>query len=246
MAPIHGKSAKVFVNGYDVSGYLNKVSVSGKADTNEDSRFGQNSKTYAGRSFMKDGTLAASGFLEYAVSPAKASADILAPAFAADKSCWTYLPAGDALGNPAMCVQGIETTYDVEATIGGLQTVSVDAQAEAGAEPALVQMPLTHVTVSGNSGTIDNGVTGSPTTNGASAILHVTQTTGVAPSTVVKVQHSTDGTTWADLITFAAATAVGSQRVEVAGTVNRYTRALHTLGGQTTDITYHVAFARKP
>ena len=52
-----------------------------------------------------------------------------------------------------------------------------------------------------------------------------------------KVAHSTDGTTFADLITFTACTAelasTAGQRSTVTGTVNRYLRAAWTISGFT-------------
>jgi hypothetical protein len=61
----------------------------------------------------------------------------------------------------------------------------------------------------------------------------------------VKIQHSTDNVTFADLITFTQATDVTSQRISVTGTVNRYTRETRTIGGSSTPtFTYAVAFAR--
>jgi hypothetical protein len=77
--------------------------------------------------------------------------------------------------------------------------------------------------------------------------VHTTAIAGAAPSVVWKIQHSTDNSTWADLVTFAASTAVGFERVEVAAgtTVNRYLRAIRTFGGTTTSITSAVAFARR-
>jgi len=74
-----------------------------------------------------------------------------------------------------------------------------------------------------------NGATfdgGAGTSGGALAVLQVSSVTG--GGVTVKVQHSTDGSTWADLATFTAASSTTSQRVTVAGTVNRYLRATWT------------------
>jgi len=67
---------------------------------------------------------------------------------------------------------------------------------------------------------VDNGASSA---NGATADLHVPALTlGGFTSVTVKVRHSTDDITYADLITFSAVTAIGAQRATVSGTVNRH------------------------
>lgn len=80
------------------------------------------------------------------------------------------------------------------------------------------------------------------TADGGAGHLHVIAFTGTTAT--IKIQHSTDNTTWADLITFTAATGVTKQRVEVTGTVNRYVRAIVSAGTYTT-LTFVVAFGRR-
>jgi hypothetical protein len=67
-------------------------------------------------------------------------------------------------------------------------------------------------------------------------------------STVCKVQHSADNSTWADLQAFTsvATTIVTAERIKVANgtTVNRYLRAVATPAG-TGSFTYHINFARQ-
>lgn len=77
-------------------------------------------------------------------------------------------------------------------------------------------------TVSFNGASLDNGASSA---NGGRANIHVTAVTG---TWTFKVQHSTNDSVWADLITFAAVTAVGAQSIEVTGTINRYTRIIGT------------------
>jgi hypothetical protein len=87
-----------------------------------------------------------------------------------------------------------------------------------------------------------------PSTNGGVAHLHVTANTRNG-ATTFKVQHSTDNSTWVDLVTFTSVTAAttGAQRVEVASgtTVQRHLRAQATTAGTTGSITYTVSFARR-
>ena len=82
------------------------------------------------------------------------------------------------------------------------------------------------------------------TTNGGIATLHVTACTGTL---TVKIQHSTNNSTWSDLATFTAATAATSERIIVAPatTVNRYLRASWTLTGSGAAATFTTSFARR-
>jgi len=86
-------------------------------------------------------------------------------------------------------------------------------------------------------------------TNGGVAHLHVTTNTRNGAITV-KVQHSSNNSTWADLFTFTATTSATttSERIEVAaGTaVNRYLRAnVSGFAGSSGTATITVGFARR-
>jgi len=85
---------------------------------------------------------------------------------------------------------------------------------------------------------LDNGA---DSTNGGHANLHVLVSSGGSWS--LKVQHSTDNSSWSDLITFTSTgAAVGAEHKTVSGTVNRYTRVLLTrTSGSLTPV---ISFAR--
>lgn len=95
---------------------------------------------------------------------------------------------------------------------------------------------------------VDNGASSA---NGGTAVLHVKAQTGFT-GTVVKVRHSADDVTYADLLTFTTVTswtpptappAVAAQVATVAGTVNRHLAMSGTPTGAGS-ITCMVAFAR--
>jgi hypothetical protein len=85
---------------------------------------------------------------------------------------------------------------------------------------------LATVTTATNGTSVDNGAS---TANGMRANLHVTAVTGTGGT--VKVQHSSDNSTWVDFHTFTAATAATSQTKTATGTVNRYLRSVITPAG---------------
>ncbi len=64
-----------------------------------------------------------------------------------------------------------------------------------------------------------------------------------SPTLTVNVQTSADGTTWSTHTSFAAATAVGTQRKALSG-LDRFVRCSWTLAGTTPSATFSVAGER--
>jgi hypothetical protein len=84
---------------------------------------------------------------------------------------------------------------------------------------------------------------GAPHATGAAATLrltlNVTAASGTGPTMTATVQHSEDGTTWRNHTSFAAATAVGTQRL-VLSALDRFVRCSWTVGGTTPSFTFSV------
>ena len=82
--------------------------------------------------------------------------------------------------------------------------------------------------------------------NGGFGILHVPTNSVSGGTTTIKIQHSANDSTWADLISFTAvgASTKTSQLSAVSGTVNRYLRATASTAGSSGSITYMLSFAR--
>lgn len=69
--------------------------------------------------------------------------------------------------------------------------------------------------------------------------LNVTAASGTSPTATVTIEHSRDGSTWTAHSSFAAATAVGSQR-KVFGGLDNLVRATWTMGGTTPSFTFSI------
>jgi hypothetical protein len=243
MAPVHGKNTRVYANGYDLTLFLRKLTPVGTVETADASTFGRQSKVkVAGQ---KDAKLTAEGLFSHANITAADVDDVLSAALGVENVLWLYGPAGDAIGARAVGLVAIESSYEVSSDVGDV--VSVKAEAEASSGNGLEAGVFLF------SGSAPIGVTtqgashdaGALTSNGAVAHLQFPDVAGAAPSVTVKVQHSADNVTFADLATFTAVAAdFNAQRIQVAGTVNRYTRAVVTFGGTTTAATVAVALAR--
>lgn len=237
----HGRGTKVFVDEEDLSGYFREATVSRAVDTAETSAYGTFDKTFVVGQVASTVTLAgmfdgsADAVDEELSAVVGQEADVLV----------SYCPEGAIVGRRCVLLAGKESTYDVSSPVTDVVAVSASFQGS-GATRGGHQLHnhATAESAAGDSGSgIDNGAA---STTGGVGHLHVTANSRNGASTI-KVQHSVDNAVYTDLITFAsvgAATKVG-ERVEVAGTVNRYVRGQWTPGGATGSISFSIGFARK-
>lgn len=249
MANVHSKATEVFVNGYPLTLFLNKVAFPGEVDTAETSTFGRNSKTRVAG--LKDVKATAEGlFSAIKVAPQNEVDDVFSAALGVELTKWLYCPEGDAYGKRCTMMQGIASSYEVASDIGDAVSVKAEAEADAyGPEYGIVLHSTDNVeSAASNSAATDNGAA---TTAGLAAQIQVVGMTGTSPTLTAKVQHSVDNSVWVDLVTFTAISAAtggaaACQRGEVAGTVNRYLRSIWTItgtGGPT--FTFVIGAARK-
>lgn len=241
MAFIHGKSSQVIHGIYDLSSYLNDASASADVETAETTGFGSSAKTYIVG--LRDGTVSASGMFD---GVAGAIDEVLAASLGSDTlSPVTVGYNGTTLGNRVTLLQAKTTSYEISTPIGDVVSVSYSAQADGGLDQGVSLAALASVSAS-TTGTANDNTASS--TNGGMAQVHVTTNTRSA-TVVIKIAHSADNSTFADLVTFTTVGigATTSERSLVASgtTVNRYLRAVATLAAGTGSITYQVSFARR-
>jgi len=238
----HGKNTIVLLDGYDASSYFNESTTSRSIETSETTSFGSSAKTYIAG--LKDGTLSLSGMFDGSTNAIDSIFNSIAGS--ATDSIVTVGLEGSTIGTIAHMVGVQETSYEVTSPVADVVTVSAEFQADGGLDSGRVLAPATVVTTATttNNTSVDNAAA---TTNGGVGHVHVTANANNG-TTTIKVQHSTDNSTWVDLITFStiATTVTAARRVEVAAgtTVNRYLRAQITTAG-TGSITTSVAFARR-
>lgn len=225
-------------NGTDLSPYLDKADWSGVAAVNETTTFGVAglAKTYVRG--LGDATFSAGGFFD---GTAGAIDAIMATARTSTvDDVLTFCPQGYAAGNRVKAMTVRATDYKVSAPVNNVVSLTATWQSDAVVSDQSWSLhTLVAETGAGNGTGIDNGVA---TTAGGEATAHVTAATGAA---TVKVQHSVDNVTYADLATVVNATAVtGGYRATVAPgvTINRYIRGQWTPG---TTITFQLSFGRR-
>lgn len=237
MAFIHGSKARVYVNGYELSPYFRSAAISRSADMAESSAFLTSAKQYVPG--MNDATASFEGMYD---GSAAAIDERLSAILAVSTKQIVQVNLGtEAVGSVAHGMLADESTVDVTADTGDVATIDSEFQSSSGAERMLIHKPQTVITTAndGPEASIDN-LASSP--DGGVGYLHVLAASG-SPTLDVRLQHSVDDSVWADLITFTPATAIGAERIVVAGTVNRYTRSLDAI--DTGSATYIMAFGRK-
>ncbi len=237
MAFSHGSKARLYIAGYDLTGFLKGVKAPAEIDKAEVTTLNKTSRCYIPG--LQTATLSAEGFYD---GSAGAIDDVLRQITGLASAVMAHLPAGDGIGKTAVCMDAIETSYEDDTSVDDAAQLSFEAQSNVGAERCLILHALGAETVGGQAAGQDNTA---PTTFGGAGYVIATVPAANAPT--VKIQHSTDNNTYADLLTFnPLATGRFHQRQEVAPgvTINRYVRALWTTAGACPP--FFVAFYRRP
>lgn len=236
MAFAHSKNTRVFLNEMHVSAQVTGWSIG-------------HSRQYSPVTVILDsgarwlpgllsGSIAVKGLFDS--SAGTLSTEIATASGVDNGALWTVPVDGLTIGSPALMAASDLENYSVEATVTDAVSLAIDATPDDGVDMGVLLADHSAITVDTNNTSVDNTASSS---GGGVATLHVTAYSGLT-SAVVKVQHSSNNSTWADLITFTTVTAVTSERLTVTGTVNRYVRAIFDVTG-TGSVTAAVAFARR-
>lgn len=244
MAKAHGKKARVYITGVDLSNYLRSAGTGAEQDLAESSGLAQDDKTFAVG--MQGGKLSLDGmFGADSAGGTSQIADVLEEVFGVSELHAIHLPQGDGFGNRAKLFSGKQSSVEITTPYSDVGKISGEATSDIGIKSGLVHHASGKEVASGNSAELDAGAASA---NGGLAIVQVFDVSGGGANTLtVKIQDSPDDSVWADLITFTATRAgeFAEARVLAAGSaVDRYTRCLWTLSGG--DATFHASFARIP
>lgn len=238
MAATHGKNAKVFLNGSELSSYFNQASISPSADVAEVSTFQDTAKRYIAG--MVDATFNAQGFFDRTATTG--SDAVLNTALAALGGIGTYFPAGDTIALTGFGLSGQEIAYEITSATSEANKITATLQSSVGADQVTSHAALASRSASGTATVVDGGAIPA---NGSFYVgyLHCTACNG--GTATVKIQDSADNVTFADLVTFTNLTSTSAntaERISAAGTAKRYTRAVHTITGGT--VSFVTAFGR--
>lgn len=237
---VHGKSAAVIVDEYNLTPFLKTANVSNSIGLDDTNTFTDLAKERDVPGLLE----AKADFGGFYDPDASASWPVLRGLVNAGAAIVTVIPEGAstlaAIGNLCEMGKGQFSMADVPVDVDKVTPISASAEADDGWDLGVVLHPHTAEVAAVNSPSVDETAA---TAEGGVGHLHVTSAPGA--SVTVKIQHSTDNSVWNDLITFTAITTVTKERIELgpAVAVNRYVRAILT--GTPTSITYVVAFSRR-
>ena len=245
---VHGKDTAVYIDEFDLSSYFTETSFSQENDTAETTAFGDTNKSYI--LGLRNGTLSMSGL--WSADTDGSDEELQALLGNATTPVITVREGAAAIGSGAIIAQADETSYAITSPVTDVHTISAEFQctpnqvsnltfALAGGVQLTAGASIAHGSL-GNLSSVDNSASSA---NGGAGTLHVPTNT-VNGNTTIKIQHSANDSTWADLISFTVvgSTAKTSEIKAVSGTVNRYLRATASTAGSSGSITFMVAFAR--
>ncbi len=241
----HGKNTVVVFDKFDLTTYFNSVTTSAMAEAVETTTFGSANKTYAVG--MKDGTVSLEGL--WAGDVLGVDETLTAAIASTTKKIITVGSEGAAIGRRAQLINTDETSYEISSAVADMVSISAEAQASGtvgGLDGGVLLAVQQSVTATVNNTSVDNSASSA---NGGVGHLHVTANTRNGAATI-KIQHSANNSTWADLTVFTATTSstTTSERIEVAAgtTVNRYLRTIvSAFAGSSGSATITVGFARR-
>lgn len=237
MAFVHGKQGRLMVGKYDVSAYLHEVSYPATIETARVNTLGDdNAERIVG---VGDGQVGASGYFDGA--PGAIDAIIADLKSVETPAPFIGMPQGlTAIGNRGRLGQGFIVDHEISGGTSGAVETALTIDPDGGVDFAVLLADLAARTGNGNTSGVDNAASSA---NGGVAVLSVTAFSGFS-SVTVKVQHSTDNSTFTDLVSFTAVTAAVAERKTFSGTVNRYLRVSTTVSGSGS-LTFAVAAARR-
>jgi len=217
MPAAHGRLTRIYMSGYDLTGYYRKASSELMREAAESTVFNVTDKTYIpGR---RDATASLEGLVADSVDGLTLS---FMEDLETDPTLLNVCPQGDVLGNVAYGLRGRLTTLDLETPADDIFAITNELQSQVGRDRLLVQHTLSTEVASGQSASIDNTVVS--TLNGGVGYLQVPDITGITNLSVL-IEDSADNSAFATILTFPGVTADrGRLRVEITGTVRRYTR----------------------
>ncbi len=247
---VHGKNSKVYLDEFEMSAYLNSTDINHAQDTAETTAYGATSRAFMPS--QASGTLSFGGLYDAITGAGSSDKEFEAILGSTTHPLLTVAIDGGTIGNRAVIARANETSYTLSSPVADINSVTADF--ECSADPAnnvdfgvasAVQLTtgasIAHGSL-GNLASVDNSASSA---NGGAGVLHVPTNT-VNGNTTIKIQHSANDSTWADLISFTAvgSAAITSQISAVTGTVNRYLRVTASTAGSSGAITFMVSFAR--
>lgn len=228
----HGKNAAAFFQGVNITGYLTGGDLSISKENADTTVWGSTWRTNIGG--LATAKYGFTGLFDPTAAPTWTGK-------LTSNGVLTVGPAGLAAGDLCRLMEVTDTDYAETSPVGGVVAFKWDALSDTIPGFGRVQSALTAQTADNNGSNLDGGAA---TTTGGIAHLHVTSVSA-SDSIVVTIEDSSTGSSgWATIGTFASKSAAGAERIVIAGTIKRYTRAVFDVTGTGVSIPTFVALAR--
>lgn len=238
-----GRSDLILHNGYNLACALKSIEAKSEREKLDATVLCSSNRVYEGG--FQTGTVSANGVYDSDTTNEDKLTDVISNAFSSGDEQVVSIGNGlFAVGKPAYLFDGCVADWDLPINVGQLIFTNANWTSNNGMMRGrwLMSQQIDAGTVNGTS--VDNGAA---TTNGGLFQVHLENAAvGGATDVDVKLQHSTDDSTWVDLTAvnnLSATHDAGSVRVAAGTTVRRYTRAVPTVTGGDT-VLVSAAFAR--
>lgn len=239
MAFINAQQTRVLYGNVALACYLRSVQPQASIDMLDITTLCDTSRQFT--SSLRDYMLNLDGFLDDDATTGSVVEALTAPIDTGAVVPTSVAPDGFAAGNSVWVIPAHTLSFEPVSSVAEVVTFSMSLGSGLPAATGISLIDLAALTSTGNGGTIDQTAA---TSNGAVGHLHITAASGTTPQIDMIVEHSTNGSDWSTLLSFASASTITSEVVSVTGTVNRYVRASYTVSGTTPSFTSQVSLAR--
>ena len=229
MAKITAKNATVLINGSKFSTYATAYEVTAQVDPLDATGFSDECKNYIPGMAV--------GKMTLDMMWDKTTTTGIHPKLynTGQTGNVTIIPEAYVLGGAALSLPYTQTTYGPQADVSEIikiGTVEFESYGNNNGLEFCAVLANATITATTTGSSVNNSAA---TTVKYAAVLHVWTPTST-DTYVVKVQHSTDNSTWADLAAFTLnGKTITSERLTGTGTVNQYRRVLATRTGAAAD-----------
>jgi len=242
MAKQSGLGDNLYVGGYDLSGDIGSLSrIGGGPAALEVTGIDKSAIERLGG--IRDGSIAFSSFMNDSAGQAHVRLRTLPTA-----DVGVFYARGTTLGNAAACLVGKQIEYDGTRAADGMLTFATQAQANAfGLEWGIQGTAGKRTDTTATAGTaIDFGAAAAAQEFGLQAYLQVFSFTGTSCTVAIQESSNNGADAYVNVTggVFAAASAIGTQRIQTARTlaVERYLKV--TTSGTFSECTFAVAIMR--
>ena len=232
---VHGKNTAVYIDEFDLSSYFTSTDISIDNAVSPTTAYGATDDTFI--TGIRSGTLSLSGM--WAADTDGVDEELQALLGNAAEPVITVREGAAAIGSKAVIAQANETNYAISSPVADVTTITADFQCTTTGITNLtfalaggVQLTAGASIAHGSLGALSSVDNAASSALGGAATLHVPTNT-VNGNTTIKVQHSANDSSWADLISFT-----------VVGSTVKTSEIKAVSAGSSGSITFMVAAAR--